>query len=82
MKNIPERIYLDLGFEPSEDDDFNVCDDVTWSKDNATGNGVEYVRKDIAEDFAEFVLIKKYGEEMNRGYKNRLFEEFLKNRNI
>lgn len=49
MKNVPEIIYLDLGFGPSDIVDFNECSDVTWSKDNATGNGVEFIRKDVAE---------------------------------
>jgi len=45
MKNLPEKIYLDLGFTPDMVTDFNDLKQVTWSKDNATGEGIEYVRK-------------------------------------
>lgn len=51
-KGTPEKIYLDLGFDPLEtiDNDFDSLLSVTWSKDNASGSGVEYVRADIANN--------------------------------
>lgn len=52
MKNLPEKIWLYLGFDASADDDFKECDEVTWNKDDTTGNGIEYVRSDIAKEFA------------------------------
>lgn len=58
-KGTPEKIYLDLGFDPLEtiSNDFDSILSVTWSKDNASGNGVEYVRADIAEEMAKAFLI-------------------------
>lgn len=57
MKNLPEKIYLDLGFYVNDSsilpsilaDDFNDLKEVTWSRDNATKNGIEYIRNDLAE---------------------------------
>ena len=50
VSTAPERIWLDLGFAPSDEDEisFNDLVDATWSHDNATGFGIEYVRADIA----------------------------------
>lgn len=42
MKNVPLKIYLDLGQEPDEEDDFKDLEEVTWSEDNATNNGLLY----------------------------------------
>lgn len=49
VKTAPERIWLDIGFDPSDEDEisFNELVDATWSQDNATGYGIEYVRADI-----------------------------------
>lgn len=45
----PARIWLDLGFDPAlEELDFQDLHDVTWSEDNATDHGIEYVRADLA----------------------------------
>jgi len=60
MKNIPKEIYLDLGFKADENDDFENCDQVTWSKDNATGNGIRYVH--------ESQLKEMYEKLFNAGY--------------
>lgn len=49
ITSAPKRIWLDLGFNPYEDDvHFSHLHDVTWSQNNATGGGVEYVRADLA----------------------------------
>ena len=50
VSTAPKRIWLDLGFDPSDEDEisFNDLVDATWSHDNATGYGIEYVRADIA----------------------------------
>ena len=50
VSTAPERIWLDLGFDASDEYEisFNDLVDVTWSHDNATGYGIEYVRADIA----------------------------------
>ena len=44
LKNIPQKIYLQIGFEPGEEDqeDFNsLC--VTWDKERIFDNDIEYV---------------------------------------
>lgn len=52
ITSAPERIWLDLGgvrhlIDP--DTRFSELADVTWSEDNATGHGIEYVRADVAQ---------------------------------
>lgn len=45
----PSRIWLDLGFNPADEDiTFDELFEATWSQDNATGWGIEYVRADLA----------------------------------
>lgn len=47
MKNIPNRIFLDVGYQHSDlDEDFNDLNEVTWSEDNDSGYGIEYVLKE------------------------------------
>ena len=49
ITSAPGRIWLDLGFNPYEDDvHFSNLHDLTWSQNNATGDGIEYVRADLA----------------------------------
>ena len=49
VASAPERIWLDLGFDPKETDaDFSDLNTPTWSADNASGHGIEYVRADRA----------------------------------
>ena len=49
ITSAPDRIWLDLGFNPYEDNvHFDNLHDLTWSQNNATGGGVEYVRADRA----------------------------------
>ena len=49
ITSAPERIWLDLGVNPCEEDaHFSNLHDLTWSQDNATGDGIEYVRADRA----------------------------------
>ena len=57
VSTAPKRIWLDLGFDPGVEQEVSFHDlfDVTWSHDNATGNGIEYVRADIAPPQREFV---------------------------
>jgi len=45
LASAPERIWLDLGFNPYEQEaHFSTFHDLTWSPDNASGHGIEYVR--------------------------------------
>ncbi|MBB6580101.1 hypothetical protein HNP33_004232 [Comamonas odontotermitis] len=45
-RTAPERIWLDLGVEEAEQVNFAELGEVTWSPNNATGHGIEYVRAD------------------------------------
>lgn len=45
MNNIPEKIWLNLGEEVSEDADFRDLSEVTWSENKVFDKDVEYVRK-------------------------------------
>lgn len=45
MKNLPERIYLNLGDGCFDDVDFRDLSEVTWSKEKVNDTDVEYVRK-------------------------------------
>jgi len=52
MKNVPDRIYLNLGTDVNPDDDFselNENGDVTWCADRIWDTDVEYIRFDIVE---------------------------------
>lgn len=49
VSSAPEHIWLDLGFDPAEEDaHFSNLNTPTWSKDNATGYGIKYIRADLA----------------------------------
>ena len=50
MKNIPNKIYLNIGYEPEKDDDFNDLGEVTWCVDKVNNNDIEYQRKPIWHD--------------------------------
>lgn len=45
MKNIPERIWLNLGEGVDRDDDFREYSHVTWSEEKIFDDDIEYVRK-------------------------------------
>lgn len=45
MKNIPDKIYLNLGDECPYNADFRNLSEVTWSEDKVSDNDIEYVRK-------------------------------------
>lgn len=62
----PKRIYLDLGFDPAEEDaPFSELDEVTWSADNASGHGIEYVRADLADATCALRAVAQAGRECN-----------------
>lgn len=45
MKNIPEKIWLNIGEEVPNYADFHDLSEVTWSENKVFDNDVEYVRK-------------------------------------
>ena len=45
MKNIPQRIFLNLGeIEHSGVKDFKELSDITWSEDSFFDSDIEYIR--------------------------------------
>jgi hypothetical protein len=57
ISTAPERIWLDLGFDPSNEDEisFNDLIEATWSHDNSTGFGIKYVRSDMTPSHRTWV---------------------------
>lgn len=43
MKNVPERIYLNIGDGVPDDVDFRDLSEVTWSEERINDNDIEYV---------------------------------------
>lgn len=44
MKNIPNKIYLQIGDDTPKYIDFNDLDEVTWCADRISENDIEYIR--------------------------------------
>lgn len=47
MKNLPEKLYLQIGEEADESVDFNDLYCVSWCDDQIHENDVVYVREDL-----------------------------------
>ena len=64
MKDLPNKIYLNLG-DLTEDEfnetDFKDLPEVTWSEDDVQGMNAEYVRKDAFIEKAEKAMIEWAG---------------------
>ena len=45
MKNLPQNIYLQFGFEHDDDDDFNDLEmsEISWCDDRIDDTDIEYV---------------------------------------
>ena len=54
MKNIPNQIYLQLGFEPDEfsEDDFKNCTEISWNDERIFDSDIEYVLTDVGVKYA------------------------------
>ena len=50
LKNVPNNIFLNIGYEPEKSDDFNDLGEVTWCADKVNDNDIEYQRKPIWHD--------------------------------
>lgn len=61
MKNIPNKIYLNLGLqEDSADIDFNELSEITWSQDKVDADDIEYVRKEPVDwEARRYELVKE-----------------------
>jgi hypothetical protein len=53
MKNIPKKIYLNLGENIEDFEDFNELGEVTWCTDKVGDGDIEYQRKPIWHDLRE-----------------------------
>jgi hypothetical protein len=72
MKNIPKKIYLNLGENIEDFEDFNELGEVTWCVDKVSDGDIEYQRKpiwhdlrknpdDLPEDFRVVLVIVTIG---------------------
>jgi hypothetical protein len=70
MKNLPEKIYLQIGEEADINDtfDFNELVGVSWCSDKIEESDVEFVRSDIAEQMAK---------DATRDFVENLFSEIV-----
>ena len=50
MKHIPNKIYLNIGCDPKDVEDFNDLSEVTWCADKIGDGDIEYTRKPIWHD--------------------------------
>lgn len=46
MKNIPNKIYLQVGGECPDDADFEELGEVSWNKDKVFENDIRYINED------------------------------------
>jgi len=46
MKNAPDRIWLQVGEDVEEGEDFNDCMEVTWEREKIFSSDIEYIRLD------------------------------------
>lgn len=93
MKNLPDKIYLNLG-ELSEEEfnetDFQNLSEVTWSEDDVQGRNIEYTRTDAfiekacewlrthsEDDYFELIPDANYYGAGNLN-KKRMVDEFRK----
>jgi hypothetical protein len=51
MKNIPEKIYLQVDTEDEElYNDFEELQEVTWCQDKINDNDIEYIKNDVVRN--------------------------------
>ena len=46
MTDVPDRIFLVIGEDTPDGIDFDVLDEVTWSKERVSYKDIEYTRKE------------------------------------
>lgn len=81
MKNIPKKIYLNLGMDEIEVEnvkDFNELREVTWCKDRQSESDIEYqllvnskwinINDFIPEDYLRVLWIDNRDSKINIGY--------------
>ena len=87
MKNLPEKIYLQIGSDCDHDVDFNKLVGVTWNRDRINKNDVEYVRSDLLKwnkvedclpEMNQTVLVKRDSGRIGVCYfKSRIFVDTI-----
>lgn len=46
ITNVPDRIFLVIGEDTPDGIDFDILDEVTWSKERVSYKDIEYTRKE------------------------------------
>ena len=68
MKNVPEKIYLVMGEDREDGEDFNEFGDVTWCADKINDGDIEYVSKAFLPTVEELVkIIMRYNTPYEAG---------------
>ncbi len=87
MKNRPKKIYLQVGNDCQSDADFSGLSGVSWCNEKIHNNDIEYVRTDLAIEFAarfHQIMVSARVDEYVGARKdvcvNDLFEEFIKSK--
>ena len=62
IKNIPEKIYLQIGDECPDDADFNELSEVSWNRDKIYENDIEFMQNKVSDVSAEEDWIKVYSD--------------------
>jgi hypothetical protein len=85
MKNRPNRIYLQVGNDCPSDADFSGLSGVSWCNEKIHSNDIEYIRIDLALEFATrfyqlmtYARVDEYIGKRKNVCVNDLFEEYLK----
>lgn len=85
MKNIPEKIYLQIGDE-CDSEDFNELSEVSWCKDKIYDNDIEFVQNKVsdvsAEEESEYSLLLTVKNELLEADKLPFSERVKANREI
>jgi hypothetical protein len=71
MKNIPDKIYLQIG-ENADDVDFNDLYEITWADEPIFDNDIEYVNHELFNKF-----IDEHYSHSSESYKQELKDSFV-----
>ena len=87
MKNIPQKIYLQIDPENGDPEDFNELSEISWCQNRIHRTDVAYFSKELAIEFAVWITKGRYrNTTIWEGYENQprtneeLFEIFLTQR--
>lgn len=81
MKNLPKRIYLNIGDGVPDDVDFRDLEEVTWSEERINDNDIAFTRKpqwiSVEEELPEegqAIIIRVIHKEVKSG---KIFESYF-----